>query len=99
MINNKNIYTILEGKYSTEKTVNLADKNNSITFLVSTYSNKYDIKHAVENLFKVSVLSINIMNMKGKKIRYKSFIGKKKNWKKAIVKLKKGYNIKTSEFK
>lgn len=95
----KNIYNILQGQYSTEKAVMLAEKHKNITFKVSSESNKYNIKHAVEKLFNVSVSSINIINVKGKKVRFKNTIGKRKCWKKAIVILKKGHDINFSEFK
>ncbi len=99
MNKHKNLYDILKGQYSTEKAVFLANKRRSITFQVSDKANKYDIKYAVEKLFNVSVLSVRTMNVKGKKVKYKSYISKLKNWKKAIVILQKGYDINFSEFK
>jgi len=95
----KCFYNVLKGQYSTEKAVMLADKFSSITFEVSKSSNKYDIKHVVEKLFNVVVRSVKIINVKGKKIKFKTFVGKKKDWKKAIVVLKKGDDINFSEFK
>ncbi len=95
----KGFYSILKGQYSTEKTVFLADKHRSITFQVSNEANKYNIKYAVEKLFNVSVLSVRTINVKGKIVRFKSFLGKKKSWKKAIVILQKGHDINFSEFK
>lgn len=95
----KDLYNILKGQYSTEKAVSLADKYRSITFQVSEQANKYDIKYAVEKLFNVSVLCVKTINIKGKKVRFKSYHGKKKSWKKAIVVLQKGYDINFSEFK
>lgn len=99
MIKSKYLYNILMGQYSTEKSVMLAEKHKSITFKVTKSSNKYDIKYAVEKLFNVLVSSVRIINVKGKKIRFKNKIGKKSDWKKAIVILKKGYDINFSEFK
>ena len=78
MIKLKYFYNILEGQYSTEKAVMLADKYKSITFRVSNKSNKSSIKRVVEELFKVSVSSVKIINVKGKKVRFKNIIGKKK---------------------
>ena len=95
----KKFYKIIKGQYSTEKTVRLSNKSNVITFLVDKFSNKYSVKNAIEKIFNVHVLSVNIINVKGKKVKFKNFIGKKKNFKKAIVSLKKGYDINFSEFK
>jgi len=92
-------YGILKGQYSTEKAVMLADKFRSITFRVADNANKYDIKAVVEKLFNVSVLSVRTLNVRGKHVKFKSFSGKRKNWKKAIVILKKGCDINFSEFK
>ncbi len=99
MNNFKNPNSILLGQISTEKAVLLADKFRSITFRVLFNANKYNIKYAVEKIFNVSVISINTINIKGKTVKFKSFFGKKKKWKKAIVTLKKGYDINFSEFK
>lgn len=96
---NKNVYNILEGQYSTEKTVRLAEKFRGITFRVFSGANKFDVKYAVEKLFNVSVLAVKIINVKGKKVKFKSVSGKRKDWKKAIVILKKGCDINFSEFK
>lgn len=97
MSRNKNIYNILKGQYSTEKTVMLADKFRSVTFRVFFDVNKFDVKYAVENLFKVSVLSVKIINVKGKRVKFKSISGRRKDWKKAVVILKKGCDINFSE--
>lgn len=97
MNNYKNFYEILKGQYSTEKTVYISDKFNGITFKVLKKSNKYEIKNAVEKLFKVSVISVKTINIKSKNVKFKGFSGKTKSWKKAIVFLKKGDVINFSE--
>ncbi len=96
---NKCLYNIIEGQYSTEKTERLADKYQNITFSVDKRSNKYDIRYAIEKMFGVVVKSVRVINVKGKKTKFKNVIGKKKDWKKAVVILKKGYDINFSEFK
>ncbi len=96
---NKYFYNILEGQYSTEKTVMLSDKFRSITFRVFIKSNKYDIKNAIKKIFGASVLSVKTVLVKGKKVKFKSFFGVRKSWKKAIVILKKGCDINFAEFK
>jgi len=99
MIKIKHLYNIIYGQHSTEKAVMLADKYKSITFKVDSNAHKYSIKYAVEKLFNVLVKSVRTINVKGKKVRFKNKFGKKSNWKKAIVILKKGYDINFSEFK
>lgn len=95
----RHFYNIIKGQYSTEKTVFLTDKYNSITFEVDKKSNKYEIKNAIEKLFNIKVKNIKTLNIKGKNIKFKNHTGKQKNWKKAIVVIKEGFNINFSEFK
>ncbi|KAF5053561.1 50S ribosomal protein L23 [bioreactor metagenome] len=64
---------------------NMADKK--YTFVVDKKSNKTEIKNAVEKIFGVKVDSVNTMNMLGKKKRMGASVGKKNDWKKAIVTL------------
>ena len=57
------------------------------TFKVDKKSNKYQIARAVEELFKVKVLSVNTINMEGKLKKQGKTQGRKANWKKAIVQI------------
>lgn len=66
------------------------------TFKVATDANKTEIKSAVEKLFGVKVAKVNTMNCKGRTKRVGRFIGKKADWKKAIVTLTE--DSKTIEF-
>jgi len=63
------------------------------TFEVSIDSNKLQIKKAVEDLFKVNVVDVNTMIVKGKLRGIGRFKGKRKNWKKAVVSLREGDSI------
>jgi len=63
----------------------MADKK--YTFVVDKRSNKTEIKNAVEKIFGVKVASVNTMNMLGKKKRMGQSVGKRPDWKKAIVTL------------
>nr|WP_312701642.1 50S ribosomal protein L23 [Sedimentibacter sp.] len=63
----------------------MADKK--YTFVVDKKANKTEIKNAVEKVFGVKVESVNTMNMLGKKKRQGIHVGKKPDWKKAIVTL------------
>lgn len=70
----------------TEASMNaMADKK--YTFIVDKKSNKTEIKNAVELIFGVKVASVNTMNMLGKNKRMGVHMGKRADWKKAIVTL------------
>ncbi|MDD3226419.1 MAG: 50S ribosomal protein L23 [Tissierellia bacterium] len=63
----------------------MADKK--YTFVVDKKSNKTEIKNAVESIFGVKVASVNTMNMLGKNKRMGVHVGKRADWKKAIITL------------
>lgn len=90
-------YKILKQQKISEKTLKILEKTKYITFKVHTSSNKKNIKNAIEKIFKVKVMSINIINVKGKRKKFKNTIGKRSNFKKAMIKLKKGYEINFNE--
>jgi large subunit ribosomal protein L23 len=71
----------------TEKAVNLAQEQNKYTFFVDKNANKIEIKNAVEEIFKVKVLSVNTINLKGKMKRVGHSVGRTPDCKKAIVTL------------
>jgi len=77
----------------TEKTRMQKEVSNQISFQVSRWANRIEIRKAVEDLFKVRVMSVSTMQMKGKKKRRGAIVGKRKNWKKAIVRLMPGERI------
>ncbi len=87
------IYQVIKEPHIAEKGSLQKELNNQITFKVDRRANKVEIRHAVETLFKTKVLHVRTMNMKGKKRRVGRNIGKKPDWKKAIVKLAPGENI------
>lgn len=62
-------------------------ENNKYTFEVAKTSNKSEIKKAIEAIFSVKVAKVNTMNMTGKVKRQGMNLGKRPNWKKAIVTL------------
>ncbi|HDM89711.1 MAG: 50S ribosomal protein L23 [Candidatus Hydrothermota bacterium] len=77
----------------TEKTLNLKNTANQYVFEVARDANKIEVKHAVEQLFKVRVEKVQIINVKGKIRRVRRAPGRTRSWKKAIVKLKSGDSI------
>ena len=91
------ITEILRRGIVTEKSVKLQE-GNKYTFEVALKANKIDVRRAVETLFKVEVLSVNIMRMPGKpKMMHRKGAAprpiKTREWKKAIVTLKEGQII------
>ena len=72
----------------------LAEKNEQVVFRVATDATKPEVKAAVELLFKVSVESVQISNVKGKQKRFGRFMGKRNDVRKAYVTLAEGQEIK-----
>ncbi len=92
------ITEILRQGIVTEKTVRLQEKHNQYTFRVALEANKIEVRRAVEQLFNVKVVSVNIMRMPGKvkMMRRRGSAPQKKEareWKKAIVTLREGQTI------
>ena len=75
-----------------EKSYGLLDQNK-YTFIVAPDANKTEIKIAVEKVFNVKVLSVNTLNREGKSLRTRLGIGKRKDSKRAIVKVAAGDRI------
>lgn len=76
----------------TEKSSALMELNK-YTFEVRRGVNKIQIRNAVEEAFKVKVLSVNTINVKSKPKRMGASIGRTRSWKKAIVSLPQGQRI------
>jgi large subunit ribosomal protein L23 len=87
------IYRIIREPHVAEKANLVKEKYNQITLKVDKRANKIEIKNAVEKIFKKKVLEVNTINMEGKTKRVGKNMGKKSDWKKAIVKLAPGENI------
>ena len=90
----KDIFDTIKTVCLTEKATLLSERENKYVFRVDPAANKLQIKDAVEKLFKKQVLAVNTCNYAGKKKRERTAaFGRKANWKKAIVTLKKGDKI------
>ncbi|MBP1597012.1 MAG: ribosomal protein [Acidobacteria bacterium] len=74
----------------TEKSTFEKEKLQTLTFKVARDANKLEIKHAVEKIFKVKVASVRTATFHGKIRRQGRFSGRRPDWKKAYVTLKKG---------
>ena len=88
-----NYRDIIKAPIITEKSADLAQNKNTITFSVATDAHKVQIKQAVEKIFNVKVESVNTVNVKPKKKRVGRYTGKTNKVKKAIVKLREGSSI------
>ena len=77
----------------TEKTSIQKEVNNQITFEVDRKANRVEIKKAIENIFNVNVVGVRTMQVKGKTKQRGRIVGKRRNWKKAIVTLMPGERI------
>lgn len=77
----------------TEKSSRLREKGNKVIFEVRREANKIQIKDAIQALFKVGVVDVNTLIMRGKEKRMGRGYAKLRNWKKAIVTLKAGDEI------
>jgi large subunit ribosomal protein L23 len=71
----------------TEKATRLKEATNTICFEVSRSANKIEIARAVSKLFGVKVESVRVANREGKLKRMGRFAGRRKDWKKAYVRL------------
>ena len=83
----KDIYSVIIRPVITEKATLQKERENKVTFVVAKDANKAEIKEAVEKLFNVKVLKVNVMNVRGKRRRFRWIDGKRPDWKKAIVTL------------
>ena len=77
----------------TEKSSRLREQGNKVIFEVRREANKIQIKNAIQTLFKVGVIDVNTMVMRGKEKRMGRGYARLRNWKKAIVTLKPGDEI------
>jgi large subunit ribosomal protein L23 len=87
------IYNVIKEPHIAEKATMQKEAYNQIVLKVDPRANKIEIKKATELLFKKKVLDVKTLNMKGKTRRVGRNIGKKSDWKKAIIKLAPGENI------
>ncbi|MBA3047826.1 50S ribosomal protein L23 [Patescibacteria group bacterium] len=91
-----NAYKVLVKPLITEKATNLGAENKYV-FEVSTQANKIEIAKAINEVYGIKPVNVNIVKMKGKKIRSGKTLGRRKDWKKAIIQLPEGKTIKVYE--
>jgi large subunit ribosomal protein L23 len=86
-------YDIIKRPLITEKTTIQKESFNQVSFEVNPTANRVEIKRAIENIFKVKVARVQTLQVTGKKKRRGAIVGKRKDWKKAIVTLMPGERI------
>ncbi|MFZ2448355.1 MAG: 50S ribosomal protein L23 [Syntrophobacteraceae bacterium] len=86
-------YDILKRPLVTEKSTVEKDERNKLCFEVDRRANKIEIKAAVEKIFKVDVLNVATISMKGKKKRVGRHFTRHPDWKKAVVTIKPGQRV------
>ena len=87
------LYQIIKRPLVTEKGTRQKEQSNQLVFEVDRRANKILVRNAIENIFKVKVVSVRMMNVKGKERRVGRNVGRRADWKKAIVRLAPGENI------
>ena len=96
--NPERLMTVLLAPVVSEKGTFIADKHEQVVFRVAQDATKPEVKAAVELMFgkkdkPIEVMSVQIVNVKGKKKRFGTRAGRRRNWKKAYVCLKAGQEI------
>ncbi len=91
------IYSVIRKPLVTEKSTIARDEENKYLFEVDRRATKLDISNAVTKIFKVRVVNVHTMNMTGKKKRMGRIVGKRRNWKKAVITLAPGSSIEVHE--
>ena len=88
-----NVHEVIRRPLVTEKSTIGRDENNLVTLAVDPRATKHDVKRAVEVLFDVEVVGVRTMRMPRKARRVGKFLGRKPEWKKALVELAEGQSI------
>ena len=89
----KEYYDIIIEPIITEKSNIQKEEAQQVTFKVPVHATKIQIRQAVEKVFGKKVVDVHTIKMKGKVKRLGRYMGKRPDWKKAIVKLKPGERI------
>ena len=91
--NEGRLMQVLVAPIVSEKATMIAEKTNSVTFKVLQDATKYEIKAAVELMFKVDAKSVAVLNIKGKTKRFGKSVGRRDNLRKAYVTLQAGQEL------
>ena len=91
-VSRERLYEIIVAPVITEKAT-MGSEHNQVTFKVALDASKPEIRHAVETLFDVKVKAVNTLRVKGKIKRFRGTIGRRSDYKKAVVTLHEGNTI------
>ena len=91
-VSRERMYDIVRCPVITEKATR-GSEHNQVTFEVALDASKPEIRQAVETLFDVKVTGVNTLRVKGKEKRFKGRLGRRSDYKKAIVTLGEGQHI------
>jgi large subunit ribosomal protein L23 len=86
-------YDIIIRPVVTEKTNIQKEASNQVTFEVDRKANRIEVRRAIERIFNVRVVNVRTMQIRGKFKRRGRVLGKRRDWKKAIVTLRPGDRI------
>lgn len=86
-------YDVIKRPLITEKTTIQKEMANQLSFEVDKRANRIEIRRAVEKIFDVKVASVKTLQVKGKVKRRGRTVGKRRDWKKAVVTLMPGERI------
>jgi len=92
IVSAERMYDLIVAPVITEKAT-MGSEHNQVTFKVRLDAKKPEIKAAIEGLFKVKVTAVNTVVVKGKTKRFKGTIGRRSDYKKAVVTLAEGSTI------
>jgi large subunit ribosomal protein L23 len=92
-MNQERLMNVLLEPHVSEKSTIAADKAQQVVFKVMPDASKSEIKQAVELLFEVKVDAVQVTNVKGKTKRTQMGVGRRKDWKKAYVRLAEGQDL------
>ena len=93
----KDARAIIRRPILSEKGTRLRMSENTYLFAVDRSANKLEIAAAVEEIFKVKVMGVRTINLKGKPRRTRTIVGHRSDWKKAVVTLSEGDHIELYE--
>ena len=93
-MNEQRIYKVLDAPHISEKVTNLGDSSNQYAFKVARDATKAEIKTAVERIFGVEVRRVTTANVRGKVKRNRfGAVRRRRNWKKAYVRVADGQEL------
>lgn len=92
-MSNERLLQVLRAPLVSEKSARIQESANQYVFEVARDATKADVKKAVEELFKVSVKAVNVVNVKGKTKAFRGRLGSRGSMRKAYISLADGQSI------